>query len=146
MQASVWLQAWEECRTGYPWIDAIMAQLHQWGWMHHLARHCVVCDRSHTLLLCTGKEQPLPKGGWLSISEGPAWQSQPRQCVFTALLPAECLITSSAQKPAMMGAACSGCMLPEELHRVVNDRQWLHARCEVAVAAEQAVWEKRAQA
>lgn len=28
---------------GYPWIDAIMTQLRQWGWMHHLARHCVAC-------------------------------------------------------------------------------------------------------
>ncbi|KAM6585887.1 hypothetical protein CsatB_012889 [Cannabis sativa] len=35
--------AWREGRTGYPWIDAIMVQLHKWGWMHHLARHCVAC-------------------------------------------------------------------------------------------------------
>ncbi|KAL5575630.1 hypothetical protein UlMin_017329 [Ulmus minor] len=37
------LVAWREARTGYPWIDAIMVQLHKWGWMHHLARHCVAC-------------------------------------------------------------------------------------------------------
>ncbi|KAK3411018.1 hypothetical protein EUGRSUZ_J03037 [Eucalyptus grandis] len=37
------LAAWREARTGYPWIDAIMVQLHKWGWMHHLARHCVAC-------------------------------------------------------------------------------------------------------
>ncbi|KAK9914767.1 hypothetical protein WJX75_000282 [Coccomyxa subellipsoidea] len=36
-------RAWEESRTGYPWIDAIMAQLRRTGWMHHLARHCVAC-------------------------------------------------------------------------------------------------------
>eukprot|EP00884_Botryococcus_braunii_P013546 jgi/Botrbrau1/22192/Bobra.168_1s0024.1 len=36
-------KAWEEGRTGYPWIDAIMHQLQQQGWMHHLARHCVAC-------------------------------------------------------------------------------------------------------
>jgi len=36
-------KAWQEARTGYPWIDAIMVQLKQWGWMHHLARHCVAC-------------------------------------------------------------------------------------------------------
>eukprot|EP01025_Chloroclados_australasicus_P024241 TRINITY_DN2438_c0_g2_i4.p1 TRINITY_DN2438_c0_g2~~TRINITY_DN2438_c0_g2_i4.p1 ORF type:complete len:579 (+),score=41.45 TRINITY_DN2438_c0_g2_i4:679-2415(+) len=36
-------KAWEEGRTGYPWIDACMIQLQQWGWMHHLARHCVAC-------------------------------------------------------------------------------------------------------
>ncbi|KAK7294117.1 hypothetical protein RJT34_17000 [Clitoria ternatea] len=37
------LEAWREARTGFPWIDAIMIQLQQWGWMHHLARHCVAC-------------------------------------------------------------------------------------------------------
>jgi len=36
-------EAWKMSRTGYPWIDAIMAQLRQTGWMHHLARHCVAC-------------------------------------------------------------------------------------------------------
>merc|ERR1711907_383736 len=30
-------------RTGYPWIDAAMAQLREEGWMHHLARHAVAC-------------------------------------------------------------------------------------------------------
>ncbi|GFR42357.1 hypothetical protein Agub_g3052, partial [Astrephomene gubernaculifera] len=37
------LAAWREARTGYPWIDAIMTQLRQWGWVHHLARHSVAC-------------------------------------------------------------------------------------------------------
>ncbi|XP_042494709.1 (6-4)DNA photolyase isoform X2 [Macadamia integrifolia] len=37
------LVAWREGQTGYPWIDAIMIQLKKWGWMHHLARHCVAC-------------------------------------------------------------------------------------------------------
>ncbi|XP_057968620.1 (6-4)DNA photolyase isoform X2 [Malania oleifera] len=37
------LAAWREARTGFPWIDAIMVQLRKWGWMHHLARHCVAC-------------------------------------------------------------------------------------------------------
>ncbi|KAK9149712.1 hypothetical protein Scep_008469 [Stephania cephalantha] len=37
------LAAWRDGRTGYPWIDAIMVQLQKWGWMHHLARHCVAC-------------------------------------------------------------------------------------------------------
>ncbi|CAI5495208.1 unnamed protein product [Closterium sp. Naga37s-1] len=51
------LAAWRDARTGFPWIDAIMMQLRQWGWMHHLARHCVACfltrgdlsQRSHRL-------------------------------------------------------------------------------------------------
>ncbi|KAH6756637.1 DNA photolyase family protein [Perilla frutescens var. hirtella] len=37
------LAAWRDARTGFPWIDAIMMQLQKWGWMHHLARHCVAC-------------------------------------------------------------------------------------------------------
>merc|ERR1719393_1242933 len=35
------LAAWEEGRTGYPFIDALMRQLKQTGWMHHLGRHAV---------------------------------------------------------------------------------------------------------
>ncbi|XP_038063798.1 cryptochrome-2-like [Patiria miniata] len=38
-----YLQAWKEARTGYPFIDAIMTQLKQEGWIHHLARHAVAC-------------------------------------------------------------------------------------------------------
>jgi cryptochrome len=30
-------------RTGYPYIDAIMTQLRETGWIHHLARHSVAC-------------------------------------------------------------------------------------------------------
>ncbi|XP_006779922.1 cryptochrome circadian regulator 5 [Neolamprologus brichardi] len=38
-----YLAAWREARTGYPFIDAIMTQLRQEGWIHHLARHAVAC-------------------------------------------------------------------------------------------------------
>ncbi|KAF6258816.1 6-4 photolyase [Scenedesmus sp. NREL 46B-D3] len=38
-----YLAAWKQGRTGYPWIDAAMRQLSEWGWMHHLARHSVAC-------------------------------------------------------------------------------------------------------
>lgn len=38
-----YLTAWAEGRTGYPFIDAIMTQLRQEGWIHHLARHAVAC-------------------------------------------------------------------------------------------------------
>uniref|UniRef100_A0A8C5GN21 Cryptochrome-1-like n=1 Tax=Gouania willdenowi TaxID=441366 RepID=A0A8C5GN21_GOUWI len=34
---------WAEAKTGFPWIDAIMTQLRQEGWIHHLARHAVAC-------------------------------------------------------------------------------------------------------
>ncbi|KAJ8260261.1 hypothetical protein GJAV_G00178930 [Gymnothorax javanicus] len=37
------LEKWKTARTGFPWIDAIMTQLHQEGWIHHLARHAVAC-------------------------------------------------------------------------------------------------------
>ncbi|KAI7839651.1 hypothetical protein COHA_006460 [Chlorella ohadii] len=47
------IQAWEESRTGYPWIDAIMAQLRQQGWMHHLARHSVACFLTRGDLWCS---------------------------------------------------------------------------------------------
>lgn len=37
------LAKWAEGRTGFPWIDAIMTQLRQEGWVHHLAQHAVAC-------------------------------------------------------------------------------------------------------
>ena len=39
----VLLTAWKEGRTGYPFVDAIMTQLKNEGWIHHLARHSVAC-------------------------------------------------------------------------------------------------------
>jgi cryptochrome len=36
-------QKWKEGKTGYPWIDALMRQLKETGWMHHLGRHSVAC-------------------------------------------------------------------------------------------------------
>ncbi|XP_013201110.1 cryptochrome-1 [Amyelois transitella] len=37
------LKAWAQGRTGYPFVDAIMRQLKEEGWIHHLARHMVAC-------------------------------------------------------------------------------------------------------
>ena len=37
------LEAWKKGETGYPWIDACMAQLRTEGWIHHLGRHAVAC-------------------------------------------------------------------------------------------------------
>lgn len=31
------LAKWANGQTGYPWIDAIMSQLREEGWIHHLA-------------------------------------------------------------------------------------------------------------
>ncbi|XP_032894640.1 cryptochrome-2-like [Amblyraja radiata] len=37
------LAKWADGQTGFPWIDAIMKQLRQEGWIHHLARRAVGC-------------------------------------------------------------------------------------------------------
>uniref|UniRef100_A0A182ISA3 Photolyase/cryptochrome alpha/beta domain-containing protein n=1 Tax=Anopheles atroparvus TaxID=41427 RepID=A0A182ISA3_ANOAO len=37
------LAKWGNGQTGFPWIDAIMTQLREEGWIHHLARHAVAC-------------------------------------------------------------------------------------------------------
>ncbi|XP_071993819.1 cryptochrome-1-like [Engystomops pustulosus] len=37
------LNKWTKAQTGFPWIDAIMTQLREEGWIHHLARHAVAC-------------------------------------------------------------------------------------------------------
>ncbi|XP_075985036.1 cryptochrome-1-like isoform X2 [Anticarsia gemmatalis] len=37
------LAKWASGKTGFPWIDAIMTQLREEGWIHHLARHAVAC-------------------------------------------------------------------------------------------------------
>ena len=42
-QAEEWYLRWKEGRTGFPWIDALMRQLKQEGWIHHLGRHAVAC-------------------------------------------------------------------------------------------------------
>merc|ERR1712127_300263 len=42
-ETQAYLEAWREGRTGFPFIDAIMTQLRQEGWIHHLARHAVAC-------------------------------------------------------------------------------------------------------
>ncbi|KAF2224276.1 cryptochrome-2 [Elsinoe ampelina] len=36
-------QRWRSGTTGFPWIDALMRQLRQEGWIHHLGRHSVAC-------------------------------------------------------------------------------------------------------
>ncbi|KAF2807781.1 cryptochrome-2 [Mytilinidion resinicola] len=43
LEAEEWFQRWKTGRTGFPWIDAVMRQLKQEGWIHHLARHSVAC-------------------------------------------------------------------------------------------------------
>lgn len=42
-QADKWFKRWKAGVTGFPFIDALMRQLRQEGWIHHLGRHMVAC-------------------------------------------------------------------------------------------------------
>ncbi|KAJ6446431.1 DNA photolyase [Purpureocillium lavendulum] len=42
-EAEVWFRRWKTGVTGFPWIDALMRQLREEGWIHHLGRHSVAC-------------------------------------------------------------------------------------------------------
>ncbi|TPX09775.1 uncharacterized protein E0L32_008966 [Thyridium curvatum] len=42
-QADAWFRRWRAGATGFPWIDALMRQLREEGWIHHLGRHSVAC-------------------------------------------------------------------------------------------------------
>lgn len=42
-KAERWFQRYKIGVTGFPWIDALMRQLRQEGWIHHLGRHSVAC-------------------------------------------------------------------------------------------------------
>nr|POE88275.1 cryptochrome-2 [Quercus suber] len=42
-EKEAWFQRWSHGKTGFPWIDALMRQLRQEGWIHHLGRHSVAC-------------------------------------------------------------------------------------------------------
>jgi len=43
VEAETWFQRWKAGVTGFPWIDALMRQLREEGWIHHLGRHSVAC-------------------------------------------------------------------------------------------------------
>ncbi|RDA84527.1 hypothetical protein CP532_1505 [Ophiocordyceps camponoti-leonardi (nom. inval.)] len=42
-EADVWFRRWQAGVTGFPWIDALMRQLREEGWIHHLGRHSLAC-------------------------------------------------------------------------------------------------------
>jgi cryptochrome len=50
------LEAWTNGQTGFPFIDAIMRQLKQEGWIHHLGRHAVACFLTRGDLWCHWEE------------------------------------------------------------------------------------------
>lgn len=50
------LAKWANGQTGFPWIDAIMSQLREEGWIHHVARHAVACFLTRGDLWITWEE------------------------------------------------------------------------------------------
>ncbi|PHH88627.1 hypothetical protein CDD83_7285 [Cordyceps sp. RAO-2017] len=42
-EAETWFSRWKAGLTGFPWIDALMRQLREEGWIHHLGRHSLAC-------------------------------------------------------------------------------------------------------
>jgi cryptochrome len=82
------VKAWTEGRTGYPYIDALMRQLKETGWMHHLGRHAVSCfltrgdlwqswtvgrDVFHKLLI--DADGCLNNGNWQALAGVAPWSS-----------------------------------------------------------------------
>ncbi|XP_032235657.2 cryptochrome-2 [Nematostella vectensis] len=51
-----WLDQWRHGKTGFPWIDAIIRQLRQEGWIHHLARQSIGCFLTRGCLWITWEE------------------------------------------------------------------------------------------
>lgn len=75
------LEAWKKGQTGFPWIDAIMRQLHAEGWIHHVARQAIGCFLTRGCLwisweegfklfeeLQLDSEWSLNAGNWLWVS------------------------------------------------------------------------------
>ncbi|KAJ6135226.1 hypothetical protein N7512_000386 [Penicillium capsulatum] len=61
-EAEEWFIRWREGRTGFPWIDALMRQLKQEGWIHHLGRHKVFEE------LLIDHEPACNVGNWMWLS------------------------------------------------------------------------------
>lgn len=93
-------RAWAEGRTGYPLIDAIMRQLKETGFIHHLARHAVSCfltrgdlwqswtvgrDVFDKLLL--DADWSLNNGNWQGLAGVATW-SRPYYYIYDPVKPA----------------------------------------------------------
>lgn len=74
-------------QTGFPWIDAIMTQLQEEGWIHHLARHAVACFLTRGDLwisweegmkvfeeLCLDADWSMNAGMWMWLSSSSFFQ------------------------------------------------------------------------
>merc|ERR1719191_1648930 len=82
------VNVWEEGLTGFPFIDALMRQLRQTGWMHHLGRHAVACFLSRGDLwqswtkgrdvferLLLDADGCLNNGNWMSLAGVAPWSA-----------------------------------------------------------------------
>lgn len=77
-EAEEHFKAWEEGRTGFPWIDGLMRQLRTEGWMHHLARHSVACFLTRFVTL----ELPAAVADLSVLQRPPLHQLGARSCRF----------------------------------------------------------------
>jgi len=81
-------KAWVEGKTGYPFIDGLMRQLKETGWIHHLGRHAVSCfltrgdlwqnwtfgrDVFHKLLI--DADGSLNNGNWQALAGVVPWSA-----------------------------------------------------------------------
>lgn len=82
------VRAWTDGQTGYPYIDALMRQLKETGWIHHLGRHAVACfltrgdlwqswtigrDVFHKLLI--DADGSLNNGNWMALAGVAPWSA-----------------------------------------------------------------------
>jgi cryptochrome len=85
---SAFQKAWAEGKTGYPFIDGLMRQLKETGWIHHLGRHAVSCfltrgdlwqnwtfgrDVFHKLLI--DADGSVNNGNWLALAGVAPWSA-----------------------------------------------------------------------
>jgi len=84
------VKAWAEGRTGYPYIDGLMRQLAETGWIHHLGRHAVACFLTRGDLwqswthgrdvfdkLLIDADGALNNGNWMALSGVAPWSPPP---------------------------------------------------------------------
>jgi len=81
--------AWATGKTGYPFIDALMRQLKETGWIHHLGRHALACFLTRGDLwqhwtfgrdvfgkLLIDADGSLNNGNWQALAGVAPWSSQ----------------------------------------------------------------------
>ncbi|KTF91410.1 hypothetical protein cypCar_00009083, partial [Cyprinus carpio] len=102
------LAKWAEAKTGFPWIDAIMTQLRQEGWIHHLARHAVACFLTRGDLWISWEEGMKVHIRYLPILRGfPAkYIYDPWNAPDSVQAAAKCIIGVHYPKPMFFSLAC----------------------------------------